>query len=130
MKKFILIILLSVFHTPVFANPTIFGLTIGQTAESDLKAKYNVQQTGQNKYSMGNMYRISSQAISFEGLQNVTAIFNQSGKLVAVLTDFPKSKFDYLNQTVGKKYTLISQQIPFVGNKSATYRDGDTEITL
>lgn len=63
-------------------------------------------------------------------MQEVTTIFDESGVLVAVLTTLPKSKFDYLHKTLGSKYKRVSQNIPYVGNKSATYRDGETEITL
>ena len=98
--------------------------------EKELKAKYNVSHTGTNKYSSGNMYSVPTSSIDFQGLKEVTTIFSTSGKLVAVLTTLPKSKFDYLNQALSGKYKLVNQQIPFVGNKSATYRDGSTEITL
>ncbi|KZY86048.1 hypothetical protein A3741_26995, partial [Oleiphilus sp. HI0069] len=69
-------------------------------------------------------------SIDFDGLQEVTTIFDRKGVLVAVLTDFPKSKFNYLKSAIGGKYQKVSEKIPFVGNKSATYRDGETEITL
>lgn len=113
-----------------FANPTVFGLTIGETTAAQLKSKYNVSHQGINKYSQGDMYLIPQSQIQFEGIGDVTAIFSRSDKLVAVLTELPKSKFDYLNETLAKKYRLVNQQLPFVGNKSATYKDGETEITL
>ncbi|MEZ9144849.1 hypothetical protein AB4138_10485 [Vibrio sp. 10N.286.52.C3] len=114
----------------VFANPTVFGLTIGETTVEQLKSKYNVSHQGINKYSQGDMYQIPRNQIQFEGINDVTVIFSRSNKLIAVLTELPKNKFDYLNGTLGKKYQLVNQKIPFVGNKSATYKDGETEITL
>lgn len=113
-----------------FADPAIFGMELGKMTESELKAKYNVTHTGTNKYSNGNMYSVPTGSISFEGLQEVSTIFDKNSKLVGVLTKLPKGKFDYLNQTLGGKYKRVSQNIPFVGNKTATYRDGATEITL
>ncbi|TLM73182.1 hypothetical protein ACONUD_07470 [Microbulbifer harenosus] len=98
--------------------------------ESELKEMYQVSHTGTNKYSNGNMYSIPVSGIDFEGLQEVTAIFSRDGKLIGVLTKLPKRKFDYLNKVIAGKYRLVNQQIPFVGNKSATYRDGATEIML
>jgi len=112
------------------ADPTIFGMEIGKMTEKELKSTYSVNHIGTNKYSNGNMYSVPASSINFEGLQEVTTIFSTDGKLVAVLTTLPKSKFDYLNNALGGKYKLISQQIPFVGDKKATYRDGATEITL
>ncbi|ENF8750567.1 hypothetical protein ABRI18_004219 [Vibrio fluvialis] len=114
----------------VLANPTVFGLTIGETTVEQLKSKYNVSHQGINKYSQGDMYQIPQNQIQFDGISNVTAIFSKSDKLVAVLTELPKNKFDYLNEALAKKYQLVNKKIPFVGNKSATYKDGETEISL
>ncbi|PSX10483.1 hypothetical protein [Photobacterium angustum] len=123
-------LLLLLTSSSVYAAPTIFGMTLGEMSEKELKAKYNVNLTGKNKYSEGNMYSVPVSSINFEGLQEVTAIFSSDGKLLAVLTSFPKDKFDYLKNTLGGKYKLVSKQIPFVGNKKATFRDGVTEISL
>ncbi|MEZ9320263.1 hypothetical protein AB4371_15250 [Vibrio sp. 10N.261.51.A3] len=112
------------------ANPTVFGLTIGETTVQQLKSKYNISHQGINKYSQGDMFKIPQSQIQFEGINDVTAIFSKSNKLVAVLAELPKNKFDYLNGALAKKYQLVNQKIPFVGNKSATYKDGETEITL
>lgn len=129
MKKGIALAI-SLFSSAAFADPAIFNMELGKTTEAQLKSMYNVQHTGTNKYSDGNMYSVPASAINFDGLQKVTTIFDTSGVLIAVLTTLPKSKFDYLNQTLGGKYKRVNQNIPFVGNKSATYRDGGTEITL
>ncbi|KOO04826.1 hypothetical protein [Vibrio nereis] len=128
MKKLLLSLLLM--SNAVWANPTVFGLTIGETSVDQLKSKYTVNHTGTNKYSHGDMYNISRDQINFEGISDVTTVFDTSGKLVAVLTELPKNKFDYLHGVLGNKYQLVSQKVPFVGNKSATYKDGQTEITL
>lgn len=129
MKKGIALAL-AMLSSSVFADPTIFGMELGKMTEKDLKAMYNVNHTGTNKYSNGNMYSVPVSSINFEGLKEVTTIFSTDGKLVAVLTSLPKSKFDYLNKALGGKYKLVSQKIPFVGDKKASYRDGATEITL
>ncbi len=110
------------------ADPTPFGLEIGKATIKDVKAKYSAQKTGINKYSGGEMYDISG--INFDGLQKATVIFSREGKLLAVLTTLPKSKFDGLLSALSNKYKLVSKQIPFVGNKSAKLVDGNTEITL
>lgn len=129
MKKGIALTLM-LLSSSVFADPTIFSMELGKMTEKELKSKYNVNHTGTNKYSNGNMYSVPVSSISFDGLKKVTTIFSKDGKLVAVSTTWPKSKFDYLNKTLSDKYKLVSQQIPFVGNKKATYRDGATEILL
>lgn len=125
-----LIFAASLFSSIAFADPTVFNMELGKTTESQLKSMYKVKHAGTNKYSNGRMYTVPTSAIKFEGLKEVTTIFDEKGVLIAVLTTFPKFKFDDLNQMLGSKYKQVSQKIPFVGDKSATYRDGDTEITL
>ncbi|HBC3535467.1 TPA: hypothetical protein KDZ66_004444 [Vibrio vulnificus] len=121
---------LSLFSSLVFADPTVFGMELGKTTENELKSLYSVNHLGVNKYSHGNMYSVPTSSIKFDDLQEVTTIFDSKNVLIAVLTKFPKSKFDYLNNAIGGKYALVNKKIPFVGDKSATYRDGDTEISL
>ncbi len=127
MKKTIFAILLSL-PTLGAADPAPFGLEIGKATFKDVKAKYSVQVTGINKYTRGLMYKLSG--IDFEGLQKATAIFNQDDTLLAILTTLPKNKFNYLLNSLNNKYQLVSKNIPFVGNKSAKFIDGNTEITL
>lgn len=129
MKKVLLTALLLSSST-AFADPTVFGLTIAETTVAQLKQTYRVSYSGENKYSHGDMYSINQGQIQFEGIGEVTAIFNNNGVLQAVLSNFNKSKFDYLNSVLSKKYQRVSQNVPFVGNKSATYKDGNTEISL
>lgn len=129
MKKLLLLVAF-LFSSPAIADPTIFDMEPGKTTESELSNMYNATPTGINKYSDGSMYAIPTSAINFEGLRNVTAIFDTDNTLVAVLTEFHKNKFNYLYETLNKKYQRISQTIPHVGNKKAEYRDGGTIITL
>ena len=129
MKKIVLAtLLLMALPMVATADPAPFGLEIGKATIKDVKAKYSAQKTGISKYSGGEMYDISG--INFDGLQKATVIFSREGKLLAVLTTMPKSKFDSLLSALSNKYQLVSKQIPFVGNKSAKLVDGNTEITL
>lgn len=129
MKKRITLAII-LFSSSVLADPSIFGMEIGTMTEKELQSMYSVTHTGTNKYSNGNMYSVPVSAINFDGLKNVTTIFNKKGELVAVLTTLPKKKFDYINKNIGGKYKLVSKKIPFVGDKTAKYRDGATEISL
>ena len=112
------------------ADPAPFGLEIGKATISEVKQKHGMQRTGINKYSKGEMYDLEVSRIGLDGLRTATVIFNQNGKLLAVLTTLRKAKFDDLFNGLSNKYTLISKRIPFVGSKSARFVDGDTEITL
>lgn len=129
MKRVVLAVLLAL-PMVASADPAPFGLEIGKATIKDVKAKYGAQKTGMNKYSNGEMYDLDVSGIDFDGLQKATVVFGQDGKLLAVLTTLPKSKFDYLLSGLSNKYKLISKQIPFVGNKLARLVNGNTEITL
>ncbi len=121
---------LSICSTAALADPTVFNLELGTTTEGQMKAIYAATHTGTNKYSNGNMYSIPTRQVDFAGVKEVTVIFDTDGVLVAVLSTLPKSKFSYLNGILDGKYRRIKQNVPFVGNKSATYRDGGTEISI
>src|SRR3990167_10281849 len=91
MKKGIALAI-SLFSSIAFADPTIFNMELGKTTESHLKSMYNVQHTGTNKYSNGNMYSVPASDINFDGLQKITTIFDTKGVLIAVLTTLPRSE--------------------------------------
>jgi hypothetical protein len=93
---------LAVISSTASADPTVFGMEMGKMTEQDLMAMYNVKHEGKNKYSNGNMYSVPASSIDFDGLKEVTTIFNPEGTLVAVLTTLPKTKFDYLNKALGE----------------------------
>lgn len=130
MRNLLALLAILLFSHSVLANPTVFGMTIHSTTVDELKKLYRVEHSGMNKYSNGDMYTIAPTQIDFDGLQEVTTIFSKSGVLLAVLTNFPKDKFDYLNASIADRYKRIAQNIPFVGNKTATYINGETEIEL
>ncbi len=116
--------------TSVQADPTVFGLTLGKTTSSELTALHSAELVGINAYSDGPAYEVSTNTIDFDGLQELTVIFNRDGILEAVLAKLPKDRFKDLNAMLGKKYKRVSQNVPFVGNASARFRDGKTDIVL
>lgn len=118
------------FSQIAMANPTVFGLTINETTVEELKNTYSVTYSGQNKFSLGDMYDIGTSQIQFEGLQSVRTVFNQDGLLIAVLTGLPKARYNYLKSALAGKYTLVSHKTPFVGDKSAKFKSGNTEIEI
>ncbi|WP_201746220.1 hypothetical protein [Veronia nyctiphanis] len=121
---------LMLLSSSVFAIPTIFEMELGKMTEKELKSIYNVKHAGTNKYNNGNMYSIPVSSFNVEGLKEVTTVFNTDGKLVAVLSTLPQSKFDELNKSLSESYKLFIEKIPFMGNKKVVYRDGEREISL
>ena len=130
MKKIISILVFCFFFT-VTADPAPFGLEIGKATISDVKKKYKALHTGENKYTGGDVYSLDTSIIGIEGLQSATAIFDKKNRLVAILTTFSKSKFQFLFDTMRqKKYRLTKKNIPFVGNKTAQFKNGKTTVYL
>ncbi|MDY0136083.1 MAG: hypothetical protein RBS36_02830 [Thiomicrospira sp.] len=129
MKKWIMTCLLA-FPFMVLANPSPFGLTLNQATVAELKQKYSAKMLGYNKYSGGEVYQLTPDELGIDGLQKATAIFDEKGVLQGILTELPKHRFDQMYQLLSAKYKVVSSQIPFVGSKTVTMRDGETEITL
>lgn len=133
MKKFLSLLLVSVslgFAGMVKANPSPFGLTLESSTVADMQAKYTSSHMGVNRYSHGPMYELSPGELGVDGITSATAIFDQNNKLVGVLTSLSKHRFDSLYSLMRGKYSVESQQMPFVGNKRVVMRDGNTQITL
>ncbi|MNZ88270.1 hypothetical protein D3C78_1071580 [compost metagenome] len=128
--RFTLALALTLTTTAAQADPSVFGLTIGKTTEEQFLKQYSANQIGTNLYNNGHMYVVAPDSIDFDGLQKVLVVFDAKGSLAGVDAQFPKEKFDYLNQALGKKYKLVDKKIPFVGNKRATYKDGNSKIIL
>lgn len=129
MKKILAIVVL-LFATFSFGNPSIFQMEIGKTTESEMRSLYESDDIGVNKYTSGNMYSIPPEQIEFDGLKKVTIIFDKEEKLVGVIAIFHKSKFDYLYKILNSKYKLTYEDLPFVGSKIAKFKENDTQIFL
>lgn len=114
----------------VFADSSVLGLKMGQTTISELKQMYDVEHTGTNSWSLGEMYSINKRDIPLEGLEQATAIFDTDGKLVCVNMTIGKYRFEEMNSQLKKKYKVTKSVIPFVGDKFVSLKDGNTIIQL
>jgi hypothetical protein len=128
--KILITAILAVISFSSIAGPRVFNLEVGVTTIAEFKKIYNATPAGVNKYSDGEQFEIPTSQIDFNGLQDVTAIFDSNHKLTAILTSFQKSKFDYLSQALSNKYQTTSRVIPFVGDKKVTYKHDGSTITL
>ena len=114
----------------VWADPAPFGLELGKATIADMEKKYTANYTGINKYSSGKMYTLEPSELGVAGISSATVIFDKDLKLVAVLTNLSKNRFDELYRSLSGKYKVKSKEIPFVGNKKVVMKDGKTEVTL
>ncbi len=109
------------------------GLAIGTAALKQVKAKYvahDLKRTGTNAYSNGPMFKLNGKGLGIEGLQAALFIFDKHKTLTAVQLTLHRDRFDKVMGHLQRKYKLVSQAIPFVGNKSARFTHGETVIEL
>ncbi len=113
-----------------FASPSPFGLELGKNTISQAKEKYHLIDAGINKYSDGDMYQLDVQELNIDGIESALLIYDKNQILTAVITSFPKENINELLPTLKKKYKLIKENVPFVGNASAKLKDDDCTILL
>lgn len=113
-----------------FASPVPFGLELGKNTISQAKNKYHLIDAGVNKYSGGDMYQLDVNELNVDGIESALLIYDKRQILTAVVTSFPKEKLNVLLPTLKKKYKLIKENIPFVGDASAKFKDDDCTILV
>lgn len=116
--------------SPLLANPSPFGMAIGELSVEEAVSRFSLEPSGINEYSGGRMFNAPVGQFSFEGLQEMTLIFSQDDRLVGVVATLNKNRFDALFNGLSERYQLLTSERPFVGNKMANFAAGDTEIHL
>jgi hypothetical protein len=129
-KKLIFIIFCfsNVLH--VNAEPSPFGIKIKESTVSDIKGQYKSKDSGINKYSGGVMLDLEPTQLNFEGLQDISIVFGQDDKALAVFSTINKNRYQELLDMLSSKYTLVSKVGGFVGNSRAEFKDDNTKIVL
>ncbi len=128
---------LALFPCLAWTAPKPLDLELGKATVEELIEKYPVRDNGINAYSMGPMYEIDTSGVGTNGLKSALTIFNEKNVLDAVLLTFDANKsvgrrggFEDFLDSLRKKYKLVKKNIPFVGNKSARFKDGNYSIVL
>ena len=75
-------------------------------------------------------YRLNLSDLDMEGYTEASVFYDEQGWLAAVLTVHDRARFDLTYNGLRARYRTVSEDIPFVGNKSARFEDGDTTIDL
>lgn len=131
-RQVIAVLMLLLAPPTAFAEVAPFGLSVGSAtikeARTSLASKTRIEDGGFNKWSGGPMLKAEGAGLGIEGLESASFIFNAQEKLVGVILSLPKHRFDSIKQYLSGKYKLVSAQTPFVGNKSAKYREGPVTI--
>ena len=111
------------------ADPAPFGLEMGVATVDDARERSRLDHVGLNRYGHQH-YRLNPSDLDMAGLKEASAFFDEEGRLAVVLTVYDKARFDFLYDGLRSRYHTVSEEIPFVGNKSARFEDGNTTIDL
>jgi hypothetical protein len=124
-----LILILCALSSFSHAEPSPFGITIKKTTAEELKEKYSLEDKGINAFSKGKTYSISPEQVEFEGLESLHVIFSEDNKVLGVLSEFSKDKYNQLFDMLSSKYKLVYKD-SIRGDKLAVFVDGKTKINL
>ena len=116
--------------TSIFSDPAPFGLEIGKATVADAEKMYRIEKIGPNRFNNGTVYNVSVDQVNLEGLKELTFVFNTNGVLAIVRGTLPKSQFKSFHHSFSKKYKVVRQDIPFVGDSFVGYVHGSTFILL
>jgi len=115
------------------ANAVPLGVEIGVATQSEVRAKLgkatSLADGGVNKFTDGRMLVGDGKGLDVDGLSKIVFIFDQREVLQGVLMTLEKN-FKPTYEMLRKKYTLVSKQIPFVGDSSAKFSQGSSFIML
>ena len=126
-----IIILIATFinHSNVYANPAPINLELDKATLQDIKNSYRIL-SQKNPIFGGKEYFLDTESIEIQGLKEVSVICDENEIVQGVQLILNKDKFNDIYQSLAKKYKLNNETIPAVGNKIATFVDGDCQITV
>jgi len=121
--------------TGAFAkNAAPLGLEVGvadlNTVKKQLGDKTSLQQVGVNVIDDGPILKSDGQGLGIDGIQEISFVFDRANKLVAVVMVMGKHRLRDVIAALRKKYKVVKENIPFVGDTSAVYAQGDSLVIL
>lgn len=138
MKK-MLFTLLTISSTIIFAaNAVPFGQEVGVTKCSatveSLSDRVTFKKNGTNKYTHGDMYLGNANNLGFDGAISILLICSQDDTLEGLQLTLDqggmKGNFNKYNSMLKSKYKPVKVINPYVGDKYAKYKQGNSIITL
>ncbi|TFH90301.1 hypothetical protein [Vibrio ouci] len=122
----------------VGANPTMFGLTLGETLESHFTVIYpEIVRSGTNRYTHGPEYQLPVESMAccadmpVSELREAKIVFSEQEKLVAILTLFEGSQsFTPLESWLDRHYTRVPRMYPSLRDQHIRYHSGESQILL
>lgn len=108
-----------------------FNLQIGHVTLENAKNHYKLIEEGVNKWTGGLMFNISPiSQVDFEGVNEITLIFDQMNVLQGVVAKFHKGDFYSLKELLENKYHTTDVDIKRVGDKFIRFRGANGSVSL
>lgn len=126
---------LLVFAVEAFArNVAPLGLEVGVVDLSAVKKALGGQTglyyVGVNKWTGGPMLKSNGDGLDVEGVEEIVFIFGKDNRLDGVVMTVGKYRLNEVAAVLRKKYKVVRENIPFVGDAFATYRQGDSVVRI
>ncbi len=138
MKKIMITMVVAIMFTSSIAfgadKVGPFGLGVGTSALSDVEKVLTengcrYKKTGVNKFTKGPMY-VAGCNMGIDGLNETLYIFEADNTLAGVVIGLNKNKFSSMFDNFNSKYKLVNKEIPFVGNKFASFKKQNVTMEL
>ena len=116
--------------------PQMLGHNFGEATHAEVTASMiergaAPRDTGVSAFSNGPIMSLgNARALDIDGLTKAILIFDVQRKLVAGQLTLNKSRYDAVVSALKSKYPLVREQRPFVGDRWADFRLGETLITV
>lgn len=118
--------IVAIWVNSALADPTVFGLEVGETTEVEFHDVYRAKYIGVNESNGGNIYHIFPEEIDFDGIHEAEVVFDLNGILHQVHLKFNNGNFSYLKEILDEQYEEEDNYLP----SYIRYRDGNTTIEL
>jgi hypothetical protein len=114
-------------------NAAPLGVEIGVATYDQVKGRVGdsteLADGGLNKFTGGKTVSGNGEGLGVAGLKHLTFVFDREGVLQGVFFTMEKN-FRPTYEMLKKKYNLVSQRIPFVGDSNARFSQGQSVIIL
>jgi tetratricopeptide (TPR) repeat protein len=112
-------------------NAEPLGYKLGVTPLSAVQQKDDeMQEDGYSYWTGGKKFISKGTVHNIEGANRISYIFNEEDLLDAIIIDMHKDYFHKVTSYLKGKYKLLSATVPFVGDKYAKYKQGNSIIEI
>ncbi len=114
--------------TTASADTTVLSMALSDSQEQKFVQQFNLKPIGKSLFTEGSVYKEAYKISERDDLNAIGAVFDRNKNLQALKLTVPQSLFDQYISVLQKKYNMVSRQNPLVGDRSATYKNGNGTI--